>query len=346
MADVLKRIHATAPIRICDIGGWTDTWFARFGAVFNIAVTPNVEVQVSCIPAQSDRHVTFHLENLNDTFTVNPDRVVYGGYPILEAVVAYVGVPSGLSLEIDIFSQAPPGASVGSSAAMTVALLGALIALTPRKMSCPEIAATAHHIETEKAGLQSGIQDQYGSACGGINLLEVPVYPEAIVHSVEPPVEVLWELQNRLVLVYVDRPHSSCEVHKRVIVDLGPDASSDTRINGLRWLAAKAVSTLQQGDLAGFGDLMNRNTDLQRSLHTDLVSERFEEVIRLAETYDALGCKVNGAGGDGGSITILGDGDAAKKRLLIKVIETMGFLSIPISLSPHGLRVWQEKTLI
>jgi hypothetical protein len=29
----LKRVNAVAPIRICDIGGWTDTWFenmARF----------------------------------------------------------------------------------------------------------------------------------------------------------------------------------------------------------------------------------------------------------------------------------------------------------------------------
>ena len=39
-------MNAVAPIRICDIGGWTDTWFAGFGAVFNIAVYPYVEVQI------------------------------------------------------------------------------------------------------------------------------------------------------------------------------------------------------------------------------------------------------------------------------------------------------------
>ena len=37
---------AVAPIRICDIGGWTDTWFAGHGAIFNIAVYPYVEVQI------------------------------------------------------------------------------------------------------------------------------------------------------------------------------------------------------------------------------------------------------------------------------------------------------------
>ena len=33
-----RVINAMAPIRICDLGGWTDTWFAETGAVFNIGV--------------------------------------------------------------------------------------------------------------------------------------------------------------------------------------------------------------------------------------------------------------------------------------------------------------------
>ena len=37
-----------------------------------------------------------------------------------------------------------------------------------------------------------------------------------------------------------------------------------------------------------------------------LVSTDFEKVIAIAKSYGALGCKVNGAGGDGGSVSILG----------------------------------------
>jgi hypothetical protein len=47
MEEMLKRIHSTAPVRICDVGGWADTWFAQHGAVFNIGVTPYVEVQIT-----------------------------------------------------------------------------------------------------------------------------------------------------------------------------------------------------------------------------------------------------------------------------------------------------------
>ena len=50
MADLQKLvrlINRRAPTRICDNGGWTDTWFAQYGTVFNIAVSPAVEVQLT-----------------------------------------------------------------------------------------------------------------------------------------------------------------------------------------------------------------------------------------------------------------------------------------------------------
>ena len=38
-------VTATAPVRTCDCGGWTDTWFAQHGAVFHVAVNPGVAAQ-------------------------------------------------------------------------------------------------------------------------------------------------------------------------------------------------------------------------------------------------------------------------------------------------------------
>ena len=36
----LRVINSVAPIRIVDNGGWTDTWFAGHGKIFNIGVYP------------------------------------------------------------------------------------------------------------------------------------------------------------------------------------------------------------------------------------------------------------------------------------------------------------------
>ena len=43
----LRIINSVAPIRICDNGGWTDTWFAGYGSIFNIGVYPYAEVQIA-----------------------------------------------------------------------------------------------------------------------------------------------------------------------------------------------------------------------------------------------------------------------------------------------------------
>jgi len=41
----VRIINSVAPVRICDDGGWTDTWFAGHGKIFNIGVYPDAEAQ-------------------------------------------------------------------------------------------------------------------------------------------------------------------------------------------------------------------------------------------------------------------------------------------------------------
>src|SRR5256885_14093238 len=67
----LRVINSVAPIRVCDNGGWTDTWFAGHGKGFNIGVYPYVEVQVAVYP-RADRpdRVVLHAENYGARYAV------------------------------------------------------------------------------------------------------------------------------------------------------------------------------------------------------------------------------------------------------------------------------------
>ena len=120
-------------------------------------------------------------------------------------------------------------------------------------------------------------------------------------------------------------------------------AQGDPRIETLRKLAVDARDAVSAGNLEALGRVMNRNTEMQRALHPGLVCDKFEDIIKIANFFGVSGCKVNGAGGDGGSITILGDGEKKKKKELLHTLEEKGYPSIPVSLSPRGVRVW-EKT--
>jgi D-glycero-alpha-D-manno-heptose-7-phosphate kinase len=132
----LRVINGVAPIRICDNGGWTDTWFAGHGKIFNIGVAPFVEVQIALYPraARADQ-ITLHAENYGERYAMVLSQPGYTHHPLLEAAVEEAMPPEEYALEITIHSEMPAGASTGTSAAVSVALIGALDALTPGRMT-------------------------------------------------------------------------------------------------------------------------------------------------------------------------------------------------------------------
>ena len=174
-----KTITATAPVRTCDCGGWTDTWFARHGAVFHVAVNPGVRVVVRADAARADRPapVVLHAENYGDSYRFLPGTRRWGRHALLEAAIESEGVPPGTAIEVSVRSAVPPGAATGTSAAVCVALVGALRALWGAAPTPDAVAKAAHAVEVDRLGQQSGLQDQLAAAHGGINFIKIRDYP-------------------------------------------------------------------------------------------------------------------------------------------------------------------------
>jgi hypothetical protein len=89
-----RIINATAPIRICDLGGWTDTWFAERGAVLNIGVYPYAEVQLFVKQGNNSgmRSIVVNAENFGDRYAV-PLPIEYEKHPLLEACLDIMELP-------------------------------------------------------------------------------------------------------------------------------------------------------------------------------------------------------------------------------------------------------------
>jgi D-glycero-alpha-D-manno-heptose-7-phosphate kinase len=342
-------INSVAPIRICDNGGWTDTWFAGYGRIFNIAVYPYAEVQIAVFSlTDPEQRVVIHAENYGERYALHPEQWVqpqhgWDKHPLLEAAIAYMGIPDNLAFEVTIYSEAPAGASTGTSAAVTVAMIGALGMLTPYRLTPHECAHMAHRIETEMLRQQSGIQDQLSSAYGGINYIEMFHYPHASVSPIQVPNATWWELERRLALVYLGKSHHSSQVHEMVIHDLEGAGPECRQLIDLRQTAPQARDALYGGNFTALGAAMTANTEAQRRLHPALVGSDAQRVIDIAREHGALGWKVNGAGGEGGSLTLLGAERSEAKRAMLREIEqeNPGYRSIPIYLSRYGLRTWR-----
>lgn len=342
----LRIINSVAPIRIADMGGWTDTWFAEYGSIFNIGVSPRAEVQIEVYPrASRDSQVVLFAENYGDRFTVHLGKGAWDRHPLLEAAIERMGVPDDLAVNITLFSDAPAGASIGTSASVSVALVGALDLLTPGKLSAHEIAYTAQSIETDMLGLQCGIQDQLCAAYGGINYIEMFKYPYASVSQLKLPTRRWWELNRRLVLIYLGRSHESSKIHEKVIHELEGAGPKCEPLNRLRTTAPRARDAVYEGNFAEMGRVMIENTEMQRSLNAALISEDMDHVIDIAKAHHALGWKVNGAGGDGGSVTLLcGDSNHQRRQMIHAIQEASPlFQHIPVQLDQHGVFAWQVE---
>ncbi len=339
-----RIINSVAPIRVCDNGGWTDTWFAEHGSIFNIGVYPYAEVQieVTAFQGEGDR-IVIDAENYGERYALQPNKPGWDRHPLLEAAIECMHVPENLAIQVTIYSEAPAGAGTGTSAAVTVALIGALDRLTPGHLTPHEVAHTAQRVETELLKQQCGIQDQICSAYGGINYIEMHRYPHASVSPIQIPNALWWELERRLALVYLGKSHSSSDIHKRVIRELENAGPECRKIADLRLTAGKSRDALFAGDFEALGRAMIENTDAQGRLHAELVSPAAQRIIEIAQAHGALGWKVNGAGGDGGSITLLNGSSSQAKREMIRAIEQNNplFKNIPIYLSRYGLRTWE-----
>jgi D-glycero-alpha-D-manno-heptose-7-phosphate kinase len=197
-----------------------------------------------------------------------------------------------------------------------------------------EIAYAAHRLEVDVLGSESGIQDHLSAAYGGINYIEVDDYPVANVVALP-----VWEdLTPLLSLVYLGRPHNSTSVHRQVIETLQQENPGVLSL--LREAAIAARDAVIAQDLRALGHAMISNTEAQRALHPAIVGTDAARVIRAASDHEAVGWKVNGAGGDGGSLTILSATTEARAALEDRIAQLdPRYRLVRVEISAAGLRV-------
>jgi D-glycero-alpha-D-manno-heptose-7-phosphate kinase len=336
-------VRSRAPVRICDIGGWTDTRFAKHGAVLNLAVSLFshclVEDGASGGNGNSDdRSAVLRALDLGvDVSIADVAKIEYGGaLDLLKAAVKQLGMSGGF--RASVWSDAPPGSGVGSSAAVGVSLVAALGRFAGRKLPPHVIAKTAQELETQELGLECGVQDQYASAFGGVCFMEIE-YPRVELSRLPVSPSFLWELEERLVLVYVGESRLSDAVHRLVIqrYESGvPDAVE--AMETLRQAAHAMKDAMLGEDIAGVAEAINTNWAAQKRLHPDITNESIESVFEAARQAGSVAGKANGAGG-GGTITFLAR-PGGEMKLRRALAELPGCRVLPCQICQEGVRSW------
>jgi D-glycero-alpha-D-manno-heptose-7-phosphate kinase len=284
---------ASAPVRTADVGGWTDTWFAVQGAVCNIALPHRVEVEVHDGPAPTADALLDHLVR-----ELLPQRAVH----------------------LRVSSEVPAGSGLGTSAALCVAAVAACSVLRDELLDRSRTAELAHRLEVS-SGRQSGVQDHWAAAHGGVSLLTID-YPHCRRHALRTVDAVAEELAARLHTVCFARAHASSALHDGVIARVQAGYGAD-ELERMRQAAVDAAVALETGDLRAYGEALTVNHECIRRLDPRLVSDESDRLADIAERHGGRGWKVNGAGGVGGSMVVLGPTDADADAALVDAIRSL-----------------------
>ncbi|MFX0106002.1 MAG: hypothetical protein ACFE75_10990 [Candidatus Hodarchaeota archaeon] len=329
-------IYSRAPVRICDIGGWTDTWFYPKGAVFNICV--DLYSYVRIVPTNKNK-INIISENLELKAEIKDFRDIRydGNLDLLKAAIKSMNIKNGMNIYVR--TDAPPSCGTGTSASLAVALIAALAHFSNKNLTPEEIASLAHKLEIEELKLESGIQDQYAAALGGINFMEID-YPYASIFPIKLDDNRICELENQLILVYLSS-RSSNEMHKAVIKNYKQgDSTTIKSFEIMKKCAFEMRDAIYSKNLDLIGKIMKRNWNAQKKLHPLMINPIINKIEQLAKKYGAIGFKLNGAGG-GGSATILA-GIGFEYGLKRKIVEE-GFQILPFKLNFKGVQVWATE---
>ncbi len=328
-----KKILSRAPVRICDIGGWTDTWFYGSGAIFNFCVDLYSYV---FLVENGQEQIRIKSDNLGINTTIKDyNSIEYNGtLDLIKAGIKRLDIKKGL--DIYIKTEAPPGSGTGTSASVAVALISALLKISEIELNHEEIAKLAHKLEIEELKLESGVQDQFAAAYGGINFMEIE-YPFVNLQQINIEESRRYELEKQLILVFIES-RSSNDMHKAVIENYKKRDSNTVASLDIMKSCAKEMRNAINSNLEDIGKIMNKNWKAQKSLHPLMTNPLIQKAEKIALENQAIGFKCNGAGG-GGSVTILSKIEYEHK-LKNKLMEN-GFRILPCKLSFKGVKSFE-----
>lgn len=214
-----------------------------------------------------------------------------GAEALLEALTQVAGA-LGVTAQVQITSELPLGAGLGSSAAVAVASTRALAQLAGKPLTDAQLLRFAEGMEQSFHGKPSGIDH---TTC----LLARPIRFER-----GPPNTVTPIALRALALVIAHAGPRATNTRERVLAlrerfERAPD-SVQPLFAEVGALVEQAQQALAHGDLERLGAAMNRNQELLSQL--EMSTARIDAICARMRAHGALGAKLTGAGGGGAVI--------------------------------------------
>ncbi len=327
-----REVVSYSPLRISFGGGGTD--ISPFpenhgGAVINTTIDRGVTVTYK----QDD----FPLEISSRDFVssyVLPARK--RSTNLLEKIMKLMESMDITTGRVIINSDVPPGSGLGSSSALTTAVLRLICEIKGEARTDREIAEEAFRTEKEKFGVTLGKQDPYAISLGGFKFMRFRG-DSVENYAVKEQDAFLSSLESRILLVYTGETRESSEVlNEQVQKATSNDQEVISNLISLRDLAEEMRKAVIVEDLDHFVDSINTGWEIKKRLGANVSNSKIEKIIESALSSGAQAGKLMGGGSQGFLLIVSRPGKI--NDLQRKMLQMSKFV-IRVRFDPHGTRI-------
>lgn len=320
-------IISRTPLRMSFVGGGSDiaSFYRKHGgAVLSTTVDKYIYITVN---RKFDGGIRLAYSKTEEVESLNQID-----HRLLKSAFEMLGVSGGV--EVTTTADIPSrGTGLGSSSSFTVGLIQAIAAYLGQYISAEDLARLACEVEIERCGEPIGKQDQYAAAYGGLNLIEFNPDDSVSVSPVVMPSDVRTRLKERIIVFYTGGTRSASQILEKQSYASAHSLQKQFTLQRMVALAYMMRDELGAGNLDSFGDILNENWVLKKSLASGISNDAIDAWYSRALDAGALGGKLLGAGA-GGFLMFY-----APIELHEAISRAVGLRRVKMDLEPLGSRI-------
>jgi D-glycero-alpha-D-manno-heptose-7-phosphate kinase len=337
-------IRARAPLRISFRGGGTDvspSCDERGGVV--LSATINRYATATVVPGGKNFTVRSIDYDQSVTYGLDDPFIYDGQLDLAKGVIDHFRREEKLTngFEVTLHNDAPPGSGLGSSSAITVALVSAIAELLRLPVDDYQVADLAYRIERLEVKIKGGKQDQYATTFGGFNLIEFHPGGTVLVLPLRLRPETIWELEHSLVFAYVGGGHFSDQIIENQVRNYETRRTESIHaMDRLKVLTQDMKRALLVGELREFGELLHLAWESKRQMAKGITNPKINELYDRAIEAGALGGKMSGAGGGGFMLFVC---DPLRRYAVQEALRKADSQLVNLTFVEPGVRTWTVK---
>jgi len=310
------------------------------GAILNATI--DLYAYASLEPLQNGK-IEFVIDSSGQSLALDASEAL----PVTPGFELFVGVynrivkqfaTGPLSFRLTSNIEAPQGSGLGTSSTIVVSLLGVFVEWLKLPLGKYDIAHLAYDIERVDLGMSGGKQDQYAATFGGINFLEFLANDKVIVNPLQLKAEVVYELENNLLLYYTSTQRLSATIINEQVKNVHEkNEKSVEAMHRLKEQALQMKDALLRAELSKIGDILHFGWQNKKRMAHSISNQLIDTVYEAALKAGATGGKISGAGG-GGFMFFYCPG--VSKVKVARAIEPLGGKAQSFKFTQQGLVTW------